>query len=67
MSAQRHVTDDEMARAVDLNAERIRGYGGEYGVPDRGPRHCKAGCGKEATFMGYCSPACWLDPNDEGY
>lgn len=36
----------------------------------RGTRHCKAdGCTKEADpeMMGYCSPACFMDPNGEGY
>jgi hypothetical protein len=45
------MTDAEMVAAVDLNAERIRGYNGEYGVPARGPLPslpvCECGCGEE--------------------
>lgn len=64
----RPITDAEMSRAVTANEQRIATYHGEYGVPDRGPRHCKAeGCTKEATFAGYCSEACFLDPNGEGF
>jgi hypothetical protein len=42
------ITPEEWIAAVDENAERIRGYNGEYGVPALPPLPvCECHCGGE--------------------